>query len=80
MTDIAPVDGGKYIKIDGFTYRRLKPKVYKHYKLNDKQKHERNAYMRAYRRIQQAKKERGCLVCEERAAAAAAAKEIVILQ
>ena len=69
MTDTT--SEGKYIKIDGVTYRRLKPKIVKRYKLNDKQKHERNSYMRTYRRIQQAKKLRGCLVCEERAAAAA---------
>ncbi len=74
MTDTAAPEG-KYIKIDGVTYRRLKPKIVKRYKLNDKQKQERNAYMRAYRSVQQAKKLRGCLVCEERAAAAAAAKE-----
>ena len=74
MKDTATPDD-RYIKIDGVTYRRLKPKIVKRYKLNDKQKLERNSYMRTYRRIQQAKKLRGCLVCEERAAAAAAAKE-----
>ncbi len=74
MTTAATPDG-KYIKIDGVTYRRLKPKVVKYFKLTDEQKHERNAYMRAYRVIQKEKRLRGCPVCAERAAAAAAVKE-----
>ena len=74
MTKV-PTPDGKYIEIDGVTYRRLKPKVVKHYKLNDEQKLERNAYMRTYRVIQKEKRLRGCPVCAERAAAAAAVKE-----
>ena len=62
---------GKYIKIDGLTYRQLKPRVVKPYKLNEEQKHQRMLYMRSYRGVQKQKKLRGCLVCAERAAAAA---------
>ena len=66
-----PIAHGKYIKIDGLTYRQLKPRVVKPYKLNDEQKHQRMLYMRGYRGVQKQKKLRGCLACAERAAAAA---------
>ena len=79
MTKV-PTPDGKYIEIDGVTYRRLKPKVVKHSKLTDEQKLERNAYMRTYRGIQKAKRLRGCLVCAERAAAAASASDLSMVK
>jgi hypothetical protein len=48
----------------------------KPYKLNDDQKHQRMLYMRGYRGVQKQKKLQGCLVCAERAAAAAVANDI----
>ena len=71
-----PIAHGKYIKIDGLTYRQLKPRVVKPYKLNDAQKHQRTLYMRGYRATQKQKKLRGCLACAERAAAAAVTNDI----
>ena len=55
----------KYIVVDGFKYRRLKPRApQKRYTLTTEQKRDRAQYMRSYRRKQ---KQKPCPVCAARA-------------
>ena len=61
----------KYITVDGFKYRRLKPRApQKRYTLTADQKRDRATYMRTYRGQQKVKRltKVPCPVCAARAA------------